>query len=297
MPPPELLGSGRLELARWITHPSHPLTPRVFVNRLWRWRFGRGIVPTTDNFGRLGERPTHPELLDWLAVEFVESGWSMKRLHRLMLLSATYQMSSTAAADAAQRDPQNELWSRFPRRRLEAEAIRDAILAVSGQLDTRFGGSLMPLKDRTYVTGTASKQQQYDNPRRSVYQPIYRSAVYDFLAAFDFPDPATPTGDRQESVIAPQSLVMMNSELVHQASAKLAEWVWSPSDDPQTRVERLWQRVLGRPPHQAELEAVLRYMTTSAADAAGQGEDGNELEQWAAVARVLLCSNEFLYID
>ena len=140
MPPAQ---SGRRELAQWLTDPRHPLTARVLVNRFWRWHFGAGLVTTTDNFGLLGERPTHPELLDWLAKRFIADGWSLKALHRLILNSSTYQQSSSVSEKAAELDPENRLWSHFAVRRLDAEEVRDAMLFVSGQLDRTMGGSLL----------------------------------------------------------------------------------------------------------------------------------------------------------
>ncbi|MGD9856804.1 MAG: DUF1549 domain-containing protein, partial [Planctomycetaceae bacterium] len=198
--------SGRLELARWMTEPDHPLTSRVMVNRLWQWHFGDGLVRTPDNFGRLGERPTHPELLDWLAVRFVESGWSIKAMHRLLMLSSTYQMSTQYDAGAATQDPENRLWWRRNRRRLEAEAIRDAILAASGNLDLTMGGSLLPTENRKYVTSTANVDPvTYQSNRRSLYLPVVRSAVYDVLQAFDFADPSVLSGQRRSTTVAPQA--------------------------------------------------------------------------------------------
>ena len=143
--------SGRLQLAQWLTQKDHPLTSRVMANRIWRWHFGRGIVPSTDNFGRLGEPPTNQPLLDWLALRFIEDGWSIKAMHRLIMLSNTYQMSSRYDARAAETDPENTLLWRMNRRRLEAESIRDAIMAVSGDLDFTEGGSILAYKDRQYV--------------------------------------------------------------------------------------------------------------------------------------------------
>ncbi len=303
--------SGRLELAQWIASPHNPLTARVFVNRVWRWRFGRGIVATTDNFGRLGARPSHPALLDYLALKFVEGGWSLKRLHKQMLLSSTYQMSSRYDQRGDEVDPQNLLWWRFPRRRLEAEAIRDSILSVSDNLDLTVGGSLMPLRDRTYVTGTASKQQRYDNPRRSIYQPVYRSAVYDVLSTFDFPDPATPTGDRKESVVAPQALVMMNSNLVATHAERLATKLLLDSASDETRIRRMFETILSRTPADHEVMAIRHHLAGARAPIKFTSDDGSnpsktdevsteaelELSAWTGLCRTLISSNEFLYVD
>lgn len=297
--PIETQQSGRLELAHWLTQEKHPLTARVIVNRVWRWRFGQGIVPTTDNFGRLGESPTHPELLDWLAVQLMEDGWSIKKLHKRMMLSSTYQMSTRYDEQAADVDPQNRLWWRFPRKRLEAEAIRDTILFVSGSLDFRMFGSLMTLKDRSYVTGTASKSQKYNNPRRSLYQPVYRSAVYDILTAFDFPDPATPQGDRSSSVIAPQALVMMNSPLVSESAGRLAEGLLKDNATDTQRVHRLYEMTISRSPTAEECSAMLAYLERMRQlyEGQGDGEDKARHRSWQSLCRTLISSNEFLYVD
>lgn len=297
--PIETKQSGRLELAEWLTNPDHPLTARVMVNRVWRWRFGTGIVATTDNFGRLGERPSHPKLLDWLAVKFVEDGWSIKAMHRRMMLSSTYQMSTQHNPAATDIDPENRLLHRFPRKRLEAEAIRDTILFVSDNLDFTMHGSLMPLKDRAYVTGTGSNTHSYDNNRRSVYQPIYRSAVYDVLTAFDFPDPATPNGDRQESVIAPQALVMMNSPLVAKNMRRIAERLLDDFSETEPRIENLYQRALSRPPTDKELEVLGNFVNQAIEQNKAEGLKPKEaiLIAWQSLARIVISSNEFLYLN
>lgn len=290
--------SGRLELARWMTKDDHPLTARVLVNRVWRWRFGQGIVATPDNFGRLGARPTHPDLLDWLALTFVRDGWSLKQLHKRIMLSSTYQMSTRYSEPANEIDPENQLLWRFPRLRLEAEVIRDSILAISDNLDSTMYGSMMPLKDRSYVTGTASKQQRYDNPRRSVYQPVYRSAVYDVLTAFDFPDPATPTGDRKNSVVAPQALLMMNSPLVADHSRQLAIQLLEKFDSDDERLAALFEKAVSRPPTDRERAAILFHLDETEALLADSGEETNpHLTVWQGICRAVISSNEFLYLD
>ena len=292
-------GSGRLELARWIASDQHPLTARVFVNRVWRWRFGAGIVSTPDNFGRLGARPTHPDLLDWLAVTFVtEDKWSLKRFHKRMMLSSTYQMSSEFDENAASLDPTNKWWWRFPRKRLEAEAIRDAILHVSDGLDLTMGGSLMPLKDRSYVTGTASKRQRYNNARRTIYQPVYRSAVYDVLSTFDFPDPATLNGDRSNSVVAPQALLMMNSSLVETSAERLAVNLLASYATDSDRIHALYERAYSRPPREHEQTVILRHLQSASDTASSRGEaSDDQLRVWRGVCRAIIAANEFLYVD
>ncbi len=301
--------SGRLELARWMTEPDHPLTSRVMVNRLWQWHFGEGLVRTPDNFGRLGERPTHPQLLDWLAVQFVESGWSIKAMHRLIMLSATYQMSTAYDADAAAQDAENRLWWRRNRRRLEAEAIRDAILAVAGNLDLTMGGSLLPTENRKYVTSTANVNPiVYNSNRRSVYLPVVRSAVYEVFQAFDFADPSMLDGKRISTTVAPQALFMMNSQLVAEHAKMLAEQLLkidgegdgkdNESDDA-ARVRALYRRVLSRPPTAAETKRAIAYLdrVSQALESLKHETDKVRLVAWHSLCRAVIASNEFLFIE
>ncbi|MCA9206612.1 MAG: DUF1553 domain-containing protein, partial [Planctomycetales bacterium] len=215
--------SGRLEFARWLTSDRHPLTARVMVNRLWRWHFGKGMVESVDNFGLQGATPTHPELLDWLAVRFIECGWSIKAMHRLIMLSSVYRMSSTHDPECAAIDPENRWQWRAGVRRLEAEAIRDAMLAVSGTLDPTMGGSLLHVGNREFIFNHTSKDEtKYDAPRRSLYLPVIRNHLYDVFQLFDYTDAGVVNGDRSTSTVAPQALFMMNSELVSDAATALA---------------------------------------------------------------------------
>jgi len=297
--PPQ--GSGRLEFARWLTQPEHPLTARVMVNRIWSYHFGEGLVRSPDNFGLLGERPTHPELLDWLSRRFVESGWSLKSLHRLILLSSTYQLSGTKSPDVEMLDPENRLWSYFPRRRLDAESIRDGILAVSGSLDLSPGGSLLPTPNRQYVTSTASVNPVvYQTNRRSVYLPVVRSALYEVLQAFDFADPSTPNGRRDSTTVAPQALFLMNSEFVLTQTKTLAESILKQIDlNASQRIDRLYRRLFGRPPAEIEVERAEKYLTgfTEAARSKKYHPDEAELYAWQSLCRVLLSTNEFLFLE
>jgi len=307
--------SGRLQLAQWITEPTNPLTSRVMVNRLWRWHFGAGIVRSTDNFGNLGDRPSHPELLDWLASRFVESGWSVKAMHRLIMLSATYQMGASHNAAALEVDPDNRVLWRMSRRRLEAEAVRDALLSVGGRLDTSMGGTLLKSKPREYVTGTASTNStSYQTDRRSVYLPVVRSALYEAFQAFDFAEPTTIKGDRETTTIASQALFMMNSEVMQQQSALLAERLIAEfPHDQAARVRSLYVTTLGRPADAAETSRALafvdRYATVAQAEGpvpegpVPEGSVANApdlkapVQAWQALCRVVLSSNEFLYVE
>lgn len=294
--------SGRLELARWMASTQHPLTARVFVNRIWRWHFGRGIVGTTENFGKLGDRPTHPELLDWLARHFMASGWSTKELHRLILNSSTYQMASShPAAEAGEaNDPENLLLWRFRIQRLDAEQIRDAILAVSDRLDVRMGGKTVPLRNRQFVFNhTSVDHTKYDSLRRAIYLPVIRNNVYTLFEQFDFPDPTMPTGSRNSTVVAPQALLLLNSPLVMDSAEAFAARIQRTAHDPQSRVELAYQLALGRPPSESErIRAIefLRELTAGALTGAGEVDPLQEQEAWALFCQSLFASNEFIYL-
>jgi hypothetical protein len=299
-PPLSRESSGRLELARWLTRADHPLTSRVMVNRVWRGHFGEGLVRTPDNFGRLGERPTHPELLDWLARRFVEDGWSLKSLHRRIMLSATYRMSSTYDARAAEIDPDNRLLWRMNRRRLEAEAVRDAILAVSGRLDRAFGGSLLVASPRQYVASTTSVDNtQYDSFRRSIYLPVIRSALYDVFQAFDFAEPSVSNGSRAATTVAPQALFMMNGPLVVAETRHLADDLLRPETDDAARVQSLYRRALGRSADAAEVDIALQFVRELESNSVWQALSPAERRRraWQSLCRVVLSSNEFLYVE
>lgn len=292
--------SGRRELAQWLTDPAHPLTARVMVNRIWRWHFGVGLVRTPDNFGRLGDTPVHRDLLDWLARRFIESGWSVKAMHRLIMGSTTYQLGSTPGARSVAKDPENRLYGYFPRRRLEAEAVRDAILAVSGTLDTSMGGSLLAVGPREYVAGTASVDKtNYDSRRRSVYLPVIRSAVYEPFLAFDFPDPSAPNGDRSSTTLASQSLFLLNGAVVDEAIAALTDELAARfPDDRRARIERAYARALARRPTAAEVADAHAYIERARAlvEREPSAVDGERLA-WRSFCRVLFSSSEFLYLD
>ncbi|MDP6718722.1 MAG: DUF1553 domain-containing protein [Pirellulaceae bacterium] len=292
-------GSGRLELARWMTRADHPLTARVIVNRVWQWHFGEGLVRSPDNLGRLGQTPTHPQLLDWLATRFVESGWSLKELHRLILLSATYQMSTQWNAHAAAIDPENRLLWRFNRRRLEAEAIRDAMLAISGRLDEQIGGSILPTENRKYVTNTANVDPvAYQTNRRSLYLPVVRSALYEVFQAFDFADPSVMSGRRQSTTVAPQALFIMNSKFVTEQTRALAEWLTADDGDDAGRVRVTYQRTLGRPPTTSEISRATSYVQAYTMRQAADIEPlEGRIRAWQSFCRVILATNEFIFLE
>ena len=298
-------GSGRKELAAWLTDRRHPLTARVFVNRLWRWHFGRGIVPTTDNFGFQGEKPTNQALLDWLAVEFVESGWSVKQMHRLILRSRTWRLSSDQAACATRNraeevDVTNVLHWRGDVRRLEAESVRDATLAVSGLLDTTMGGSMLHVANRAFLFDhTSIDGTKYDSPRRSIYLPVIRNHLYDAFWLFDCTDGAVPNGNRGTSTVASQALYLLNSEFELGCAEALAKGILAAAPaDASLRPTILYRRVGGRMPTESEArlvtEAVRDLEGALAADGVAEGE--RALRAWTAVAQALLAGNEFLFV-
>ncbi len=264
-------GSGRLELARWIARPEHPLTARVMVNRIWQYHFGAGIVRTPSNFGALGERPSHPELLDALARQFVASGWSIKAMHRAIMLSSTYQQSSRAAAATLGADPENRLFGRVDRRRLESEAVRDSLLAAAGRLDRTLGGP---------------STQDFANPRRTLYQMTIRSDRSSFGPLFDAADATAMVDRRTVSTVAPQALFLLNHPLVLDAARDLARRMLAEGPADQSgRIERAYALLFGRPPTASEVEIGVGLLGT-----------GGEAE-WMAYGQVLLCTNEMIYID
>jgi hypothetical protein len=291
--------SGRQQLAQWLVDPQHPLTARVFVNRVWRWRFGRGLVRTTDNFGLLGEAPSHPELLDWLAQRFIADGWSLKSLHRLMLNSSAYQQASIPQPLTAERDPENRLLGWFSIRRLGAEETRDALLAVSGQLEPTLGGPVLKVKNRGYLFDhTSIDLTDYTSSRRSLYLPVIRNHVFDFFQLLDFPDPALPTGDRATSTVAPQALLMMNSDFVMQSADRLAERVLAEPGTKSQRLALLMQTVYGREATGTELESHEQFLARieQALAATEPNVAQRSRHSWAALCHTLLAANEFLYV-
>lgn len=301
--------SGRKELAAWLTDARNPLTSRVIVNRVWRWHFGQGIVRSTENFGIPGERPSHPELLDWLALHFVDKGWSMKSLHRQILNSAVWQQSSRASSLIREKDPENRLLSRYSVRRLEAEEIRDSMLAVSGRLDRTVGGSLLKVRNRGYLFDhTSIDLSDYTSQRRSLYLPVIRNHVYDLFQLFDFPDPAVPTGSRNSTTIAPQALMMMNSDFVMQSGDDLAERVLSSSDvkldstdadGERIPLQLLYRLVFGRDCSDAEIEAQQKYLQQIESALSNDEKDSQKrrLRAWSLLCHTLLASSEFIYLQ
>jgi hypothetical protein len=274
-------GSGRLELADAIASPNNPLTARVFVNRVWSWHFGRGIVGTPSNFGKLGEAPTHPELLDYLAARFVESGWSIKAIHREIMLSKVYQLSSHHDPECQQKDPDNRLLWRANRLRLDVESWRDALLAVSGQMDATFGGPTTDLNSAA-------------NRRRTIYARVSRHDLNGLLRLFDFPDANITSERRTETTVPQQQLFVLNSPFFLGQAKALAAHVQKDAPDEPGRIRRAYLLAYGRPASEAEIALAVRFLGGS--DEATEASR-NQLTRWERYAQVLLAGNEFLYID
>ncbi|HXG61207.1 MAG TPA: DUF1553 domain-containing protein, partial [Planctomycetota bacterium] len=293
-------GSGRLPLAEWIADPRNPLTWRVMANRVWQYHFGRGIVATPSDFGVRGQAPSHPELLDWLTRRFLESGGSVKALHRLILLSRTYRMSSRADAAALRVDPQNVYLWRFPRRRLEAEAIRDALMAVAGTLDRTPGGP-HPFPPQSTWSFTQHRPfiAVYETAKRSVYVMTQRIRRHPFFGLFDGPDTNASTAVRTESTTPLQGLFLLNDPFVHEQARAFAARLRRERGEEAERIERAYLLAFGRPPSSKEREAGRSYLAAvrERLGAAGVPEDRRETEAWESYARVLFRLNEFIYVD
>lgn len=291
-PLPVAAGSGRLELARQLTDPAlNPFIARVIVNRLWHHLFGRGIVASTDNFGVLGEKPTHPELLDYLADEFVQQGWSMKKMVRALVLSSGYRMDSRADEKADVADPQNLLLHRMRPRRLEGEAIRDAMLAVSGRLDPRLGGPSVPIHLTPFLDGRgrpASGPVDGDG-RRSLYLGVRRNFLSPFLLAFDTPIPFSTVGRRTVSNVPAQALILMNDPFVHQQANIWAKTTLARPGTAAENIDDMYQRAFGRPPTDAERAACLAFLQRQT----GKPDDP---ASWTDLAHVLFNAKEFIYV-
>jgi hypothetical protein len=295
-PAPES-GSGRLELARRVLDPSNPLPARVIVNRLWGRHFGEGIVRTPDDFGVQGERPTHPELLDWLAAELVRQGWSLKAMHRLMVLSSTYRMASRGDADAEEKDPQNKLLHRMPVRRLEAEAVRDAMLAVSGRLDEKMYGPGPTPYLTPYQVGRgrpdASGPLDGDG-RRSVYLNVRRNFLNPMLVAFDYPTPFTCIGRRNTSNVPAQALTLLNNPFVVQQAKRWADRELAvPDRTAKERVADLYLTAFGRPPTDGETDDALTFLENQAKEY-GKADDPRA---WADLCHVLFNVKAFIFVN
>jgi hypothetical protein len=298
--PPEETGSGRRQLAGWLTDPANPLTARVMVNRIWEFHFGKGIVKTPNDFGARGEKPTHPELLDWLAHQFVEKGWSVKAMHRLIMLSRAYQMSSADQPDYTAKDVNNDLLWRFNRRRLTAEEIRDSILALAGSLDTKPGEKHpFPAEAEWRYTQHKPFVADYPSNKRSVYLMQQRFQKNQYLELFDGADTNATTAVRPVSQTPVQALWAMNSAFAHEQARIFAQRVCSAFSDEQARIGYAFECALGRPAESEEVESVQKYLGEVAAALAETGlpEDQRPLAAFASFTRVLLTSNDLVFVD
>jgi hypothetical protein len=309
--PPRSEPYSRLDLAKWLVSSDQPLTPRVYVNRVWQRYFGRGLVETENDFGTQGDRPTHPELLDWLAAEFVRTGWDVKRLHRLIVTSAAYRQSSHHRADVADIDPLNKLLARQNRLRLDAELIRDAALSASGLLTNELGGPPVTppqpegvfdfTQDRKPWTA-ATDRQRY---RRGLYTQLWRSSLYPAMTVFDFPDPNVTCTRRNRSNTPLQSLTLANDQTFVEFARGLADRVLQTDGDDTTRLQAAVKLCLSRNPSSQELARLSAFLhsqrsafrddATTAKELAGESAPNPaETAAWVAVARVLLNLDEFI---
>ena len=266
----------RLDLAEAIASQHNPLTARVIVNRVWQWHFGKGLVTTSSNFGLLGEAPTHPELLDWLTVNFMENGWSLNWLHREILNSSTYQLSSKLDSKNVERDGENRYRWRFDRRRLEVEAWRDALLAISGNLDPTMGGATIALGK--------------GNRRRTVYASISRHELDGMLRIFDFPDANVSAASRTETTVPQQQLFVLNSEFIIDQAKAFAKRVTAEHEKVSERVDFAYRLAFGRSPSKAEVKVAEAYLTL-------EKENDDKLSRWEQYCQALLASNELMYLD
>jgi hypothetical protein len=270
-------GSGRLELAQAIANPNNPLTARVIVNRIWQHHFGVGLVPTASDFGSRGEKPSHPELLDYLANEFMSDGWSIKRLHRRIMLSATWQQSSEAHGAGQSIDPENRLLWHMPRRRLEFEPLRDRLLTATDKLDRTIGGRSVKIHE--------------DATRRGLYAYVDREDIPGLLASFDLPSPDASQATRARTTVPQQALFLINAKFVIQQAETLASKTAS-IESTHDRLTALYQRTLARTPDEQELR-----MATDFLDAAKTTAEAQKIDPWSQLAQVLLLSNEFAFVD
>lgn len=292
--PAATTGSGRLELAGWLTRPDHPLTARVMVNRIWQHHFGRGLVRTPNDFGLRGQPPTQPELLDHLATQFIKGGWSIKEMHRLILLSATYQTSVLDDPNS----PAAEHFGSFVRRRLSAEEIRDSLLQISGELDVKPGeGHPFPGPIDWYYTQHAPFNADYDHSKRSVYLMTQRIRRHPFLALFDGADPNSSTAERRVTTVPTQALYFLNDPFVHAQSEKLTARLQRMAPDEARRLTAAYRLTLGRSPTADERAEAAGFFASYRAGVTGVKSANPETAALAAYARALFSSNEFLHVE
>ncbi len=280
--------SGRKELAQWIASDDNPLTARVLANRVWHWLFGAGIVPSVDNFGTTGDAPSHPELLDYLAGRLIAEGWSLKKLVREIVLSQTWQLSVQPNAAS---DPDNRLFSHANRRRLSAEQLRDAVLLISGKLDTRFGGQNITGAGDIDANSNAAQNIEYgyvyNDVRRSVYTPAFRNKRLELFEVFDFANISQPIGQRTQSNVAPQALFLLNSPFIYNAATEAAATSLAAPSSDTARLESAYRSTLGRGPSAAEAELCMKFLRSAKTPAEG----------WAQLHQMLFACVDFRYLD
>ena len=292
--------SGRAQLAEWILAKDNPLPARVMANRIWQHHFGRGLVATPNDFGKQGKPPTHPELLDFLAAKFRDGGWSVKAMHRLILLSHTYRIASTRDADALARDPANELLASFPRQRLDAECIRDTLLVLGGNLDlTPAGAHPFPPQSEWGFTQHKPFKDVYASNHRSVYLMTQRIQRHPYLAIFDGADPSASTPARPTSTTPLQALYLLNDALIHEQSTRVAGRIVSHGSDDTARVQKAYGLLFARPPAADEITAAQKFLANVRAQLRDDATAPDQIgpEAWRAYVRVLFRLNEFVYLD
>jgi len=287
----------RLAFARWLTQAGHPLTSRVMVNRIWHHHFGTGLVKSLENFGVKGERPSHPELLDWLAIEFVKQGWSMKKMHRLIMNSQAYKQSSRITDERLKLDPQNRLLSRMPLNRMDAEALRDSLLFVADKLDDSPGGPPDPItamRDGLIMANLTGK----DGWRRSIYLQFRRTQIPTMMDTFDYPEMGPNCITRAHSTVSPQALMLMNNKRIQELTKDFAARVTrnlsdrKSANNPAEKVEMVYRLALSRPPSEEELRLGVETLERLAQD--WKGNANGPLETYC---HTILNSAGFLYID
>jgi hypothetical protein len=298
--PETVSGSGRMELATWLTRPDHPLTARVISNRVWQYHFGRGLVKTPNDFGVRGLPPTHPELLDHLAAEFVRRGWSIKSLHRLIMLSRTYQQSSenVSAASADSGVDTSDLYTHFARRRLSAEEIRDSILAVTGELDAE------PGKEHPFPSPVSWGFSQhgpfsavYDHNKRSVYLMTQRLKRHPFLALFDGADPNASTADRLGTTVPTQALFFLNDPFLHAKAEAWSKRLMAEVATETQQIETVYVAALGRSAAADDQADATAFLAECRIELAALGLDNVQQRAMGSWLRTVLGSNEFLHVD
>ena len=280
----------RLALARWLVDPANPLTARVIVNRVWQHHFGEGLVRTSSDFGVKGEKPTHPELLDWLAAWFMDNGWSIKKLHRLILDSNTYRMSKQWNGEYGVKDPEARLLWRMPYQRLEVEAIRDSVLAVSGQLNPKmFGPSMYPHIPAAALAGNSdpdkiwTESDEREASRRTIYVFLKRSMVVPMLEVLDLCDTSRTSAKRQNTSVATQALTLFNGDFVNRQAAYFAQRLRREAgEEPANQIDLAYRLAVARPPTRDETQILIEFLRRE------------PLEQ---MCRTIFNLNEFVYVD